>query len=62
MVDCSRILSSAAPGVYAPLAFLELFAKVQLEHGVPTWPNGAALDPAWSHTELANSGTWPVPI
>lgn len=62
IVDCSTIRRSTNPGIYAPLASPEFFAQVNLELGVPTWPNGADLDPAWLHAELAGTKTWSVPF
>ena len=62
IVDCSRIQSSANPGIYEFLASPEFFAQVRLELGVLTWPNGADLDPCWLHAELADGGTWSVPF
>lgn len=60
IVDCSSIQSSANPGIYAPLATPDFFAKAKLELGVLTWPNGADLDPSWLHAELAENKTWSV--
>lgn len=62
IVDCSGILSSSDPGIYAPLASPEFFARVQLELGALTWPNGADLDPGWLHSELETKKTWSVPF
>jgi len=62
IVDCSAIRRSTNPGIYAPLASTEYFAQARLELGVPTWPNGADLDPAWLHAELAETKTWFVPF
>ena len=62
IVDCSTILTSTNPGVYAPLASPEFFAQVRLELGALTWPNGADLDPGWLHAELADKKTWSVPF
>lgn len=62
IVDCSAILNSPSPGIYAPLASPEFFAQVKLELGVLTWPNGADLDPAWLHAELASAKIWSVPF
>ncbi len=62
IVDCSNILGSTNPGVYAPLASPEFFAKVRLDLGALTWPNGADLDPGWLHAELADKKTWSVPF
>ena len=61
IVDCSNILGSTNPGIYAPLASPEFFAKVRLDLGALTWPNGADLDPGWLHAELADKKTWSDP-
>lgn len=29
---------------------------------LPTWPNGADLDPEWVHDEVSGNKTWFVPI
>lgn len=62
VADCSALLTSKNPGVYAGLADPEQFALVRLELGVPTWPNGADLDPAWLHDEISGGRTWKVPF
>lgn len=62
IVDCSSILKSSNPGIYAPLAEPDFFAQVKLELGAPAWPNGADLDPGWLHTELADKKSWSVPF
>lgn len=62
IVDCVSIKNCDSPGIYAPLADPLVFAQVKLELGVPTWPNGADLDPGWLHDELANKKTWSVPF
>ena len=45
IIDCSSVLTSTNPGIYAPLAAL-------------TWANGANLDPGWLHAELADRKVW----
>ena len=62
IVDCSNILTSTNPGVFALLASPGFFAQVRLELGALTWPNGADLDPGWLHAELADKKTWSVPF
>lgn len=62
MVDCSTILAAANPGIYAPLADPQIFAQVVLELGVPTWPNGADLDPAWLYDQVSGGKIWAVPF
>jgi len=62
IADFSAIEKSARPGVYAPLAKTDFFSQVQIELGVPTWPNGADIDPAWLHENLARDKTWSIPF
>ncbi|MEW6164312.1 MAG: DUF2442 domain-containing protein [Pseudomonadota bacterium] len=62
VADCSAILTASAPGIYAPLREPEYFGQVRLELGVPTWPNGADLDPAWLFDNLSGGKTWSVPF
>ena len=62
VADCTAVLSSTNPGIYAPLANPEYFRQVRLEFGAPTWPNGADLDPAWLYDQLAGGKTWSVPF
>jgi hypothetical protein len=61
-VDCSAILTSDNPGIYAPLAGPDYFGQVAVELGVPAWPNGADLDPAWLYDNLSTGKTWSVPF
>lgn len=51
-VDCSGILSSQNPGIYAPLVSPEYFAQVRVELGVLCWPNQADMNPSWVRSEL----------
>lgn len=60
-VDCSAILTADSPGIYAPLANLTFFGNVSVELGVPTWHNGADLDPAWLYDNLSTGKTWSDP-
>lgn len=62
IADFSGIETASAPGIYAPLADLDFFGQVRIELGVLTWPNGADIDPAWLHENLATSKTWSVPF
>jgi hypothetical protein len=62
IVDCSTILDSKAPGIYAPLTDPVFFGQVQLELGALTWPNGADLDPAWLYDSIAGGKSWAVPF
>ena len=62
IADFSAIKKATNPGVYAPLADTDCFAQVRIELGVLTWPNGADIDPAWLHENLANEKLWSVPF
>jgi hypothetical protein len=62
VIDCSALLSAAAPGIYAALVDPDFFGRVRIELGVLTWPNGADLDPAWIHEALADRKMWSVPF
>lgn len=62
VADCSGILRATDAGIYAPLSDPDFFAKVGVELGVLTWPNGADLDPAWLHENIGAAETWAVPF
>lgn len=62
IADFSAIRTSSIPGIYAPLKNAELFAQVQIELGVLTWPNGADIDPAWLHENLSQRQLWSIPF
>lgn len=62
IIDCSSILNSSNPGIYAPLADPDFFVQVALELGALTWPNGADLDPGWLYAELKNTKSWSIPF
>lgn len=62
VVDCASVLNSPNPGIYAPLADPHFFGQVGIELGVPTWPNGADLDPAWLYDQLTVKKLWSVSI
>ncbi|MFZ5494404.1 MAG: DUF2442 domain-containing protein [Verrucomicrobiota bacterium] len=49
--DCSGELWGE---VFEPLKDPKFFAKVYLDHGAPTWPNGADLDPGRLRTEIGS--------
>ena len=38
------------------------FAKVELENGVPTWPNFFDISPEWLQTEMINRGELHAPM
>lgn len=60
IADFSGIETTANPGVYASLADSDFFGQVRVELGVPTWSNGADLDPAWLHENLATDLPWSI--
>jgi hypothetical protein len=62
VLDCSAVQKPGDHGIYAPLADDDFFSRVEIELGVPTWPNGADLDPAWLYEELAQRKLWSVPF
>ena len=47
-----------------PLHDKDYFAKVFLERGAPTWPNGFDLAPWALHEDMAKDGAlnWPQPV
>ncbi|MCU0834849.1 MAG: DUF2442 domain-containing protein [Chromatiaceae bacterium] len=61
VADLSRLTSASDFGVFEPLKDQDYFSQARLELGTVTWPNGADLDPAWVHDEIARAKTWSVP-
>lgn len=62
IADFSALKIGKDKGIYEPLADAEFFAQVRIELGALTWPNGADMDPAWLHDNLATNKTWSVPF
>lgn len=62
IVDMAALVNSPDAGIYADLKDAQMFQKVSIELGVLTWPNGADLDPLWTHEEISKNKTWSVPI
>ena len=62
IADLSALQTADDCGMYESLKDRSFFAQAHLEMGTVTWPNGADLDPAWLHDELAVAETWSVPI
>lgn len=62
IADFLGIGTTANPGIYAPLADLDFFGRVQIDLGELTWPNGADIDPAWLYENLATGKTLAVPF
>ncbi|MCB1934869.1 MAG: DUF2442 domain-containing protein [Nitrosomonas sp.] len=61
IVDLSLFIFSQKAGIYAALKDEKLFNQVRIELGVPAWPNGANLDPAWIHEAIGKNKHWRVP-
>ncbi|HEY8336208.1 MAG TPA: DUF2442 domain-containing protein [Tardiphaga sp.] len=53
--DFSDIFAAGGPMV-APLRAPDYFARVFVEMGAPTWPNGFDLDPVNLYMELRDAG------
>jgi hypothetical protein len=53
--DFSDVIGEGGPMV-EPLKAQEYFARVFVESGVPTWPNGFDVDPINLYVELRDSG------
>ncbi|HEY5130442.1 MAG TPA: DUF2442 domain-containing protein [Bradyrhizobium sp.] len=54
--DFSAIVSESGPMV-EPLRDPSYFARVFLEDGAPTWPNGFDVAPGWLRREIEAGGT-----
>jgi hypothetical protein len=61
IVDMSALVNSPDAGIYAELKDAQVFQKVSIELGALTWPNGADLDPLWTHEKISKNKTWSVP-
>lgn len=53
--DFAPIVGETGPMV-EPLRELAFFARVFLEDGAPTWPNGFDVAPAWLRQEIERAG------
>jgi hypothetical protein len=53
--DFSALVADAGP-MGEPLRDPAYFARVFLEDGVPTWPNGFDMDPEWLRREIEAAG------
>src|SRR3989338_8551374 len=62
IVDMSALVNSPVAGIYAALKDAQLFQQVSIELGAIAWPNGADLDPLWTHEEISKNKTWSVPV
>lgn len=53
--DFAQLIASGGP-MSEPLRDPAYFARVFLEFGAPTWPNGYDMAPEWVRRELAAAG------
>jgi Protein of unknown function (DUF2442) len=53
--DLSDVIASGGPMV-GPLTSTEYFARVFVEMGAPTWPNGFDLDPINLYMQMRDAG------
>jgi hypothetical protein len=53
--DFSALVAESGPMV-GPLRDPVYFARVFLEDGAPTWPNGFDMDPGWLRREMEAVG------
>jgi len=53
--DCTAHIAGEGPMV-KPLQNEEYFARVFLEFGAPTWPNGFDMCPDWLRMEMETAG------
>lgn len=60
LVDLSRLVRSPSAGVFAKLSDPSLFAQVDVEYGVVTWPGEIDLAPDAMYREIKASGEWLV--
>ena len=57
------LVLSPRAGVFAALAGAEIFARVGLEDGAVTWPNGVDLAPDAMYDAIKSFGRWtPRPV
>ena len=53
--DCAAVALGSGP-MALPLRDPEFFARVSLEFGAPTWPNGYDMCADWLRMEMEKSG------
>ena len=53
--DCSLLVRDPGPMI-EPLKDPAFFARVFLEFGAPTWPNGFDISPEWLRREMQTAG------
>lgn len=54
--DASNMLETISGPMVDPLKKPEYFARVYLELGAPTWPNGYDMCPDWLRMEIEKAG------
>jgi hypothetical protein len=62
IVDMPALVNSSDTGIYTALKDVQVFQRASIELGALTWPNGADLDPLWTHEEIGKNKTWSVPV
>ncbi len=60
IVDVSALVHGRDAGVFESLRDPAFFARVYLDCGAITWPNGADLAPDAMYKEIRSSGVWHV--
>ena len=60
VVDVSLLVHSPSAGVFAKLSDPLVFAQVDVEYGVVTWPGEIDLAPDAMYREIKASGEWLV--
>ena len=53
--DCACLAREPGPMIQ-PLRDADFFARVFLEFGAPTWPNGFDMSPEWLRREMQTAG------
>jgi hypothetical protein len=61
IVDASKLVLGANPGVFEVLRDPRAFAQVRVEHGAVTWPGELDLAPDAMHEEIVAHGRWEIP-
>ena len=60
--DATDMLAAASGPVVDPLKEPAYFARVFLEFGAPTWPNGFDMCPDWLRMEIEKRGRLSKPV
>ena len=60
IVDLAGLVNAADAGVFEPLRDAGFFARVSLDCGAATWPNGADLAPDAMYKAIRRDGIWYV--